>query len=273
MENKWIEQVYIREIGQDSLYGRQHVHDDGCEILWVVQGNGNILLGDTLYRLESSRLYFIPPLMLHYTHPSVPENYIRSKLVFSRHSVRNILTACGSLHLLENLEQTSWSAECREPEKIARIENFFEEASKIIKNPLHTNDARSAGLILQMISYFSDTLVPDITAVYHADPLMNTMLTYINTHLRDDLSLDRIARHCHISKYYMCRRFREEINMTVMQYISNQRIITAKNALIGTDKSIADVALENGYVNTSHFCSVFRRTEGISPAVFRKQYK
>lgn len=257
----------------DSLYGRQHVHDDGCEILWVVNGEGNILLGDTLYRLESRRLYFIPALVLHYTHPAVPEDYVRSKLVFSRHLVQKALTVCGSLHLLKSLEQASWSAECREPEKIARIEHFFEEAAQIRKEQSHTADARSAGLILQMISYLSDTLAPDITAVYHADPLMNTMLTYINTHLGDDLSLDRIAHHCHISKYYMCRRFREAINMTVMQYISNQRIIAAKNTLIGTDRSIADIALENGYVNSSHFCSVFRRAEGISPAVFRKQYK
>jgi len=273
LKNQWLEHVYIREIGQDPLSGRQHVHDDGCEILWVIRGDGNILLGDTLYRLESGRLYFIPALMLHYTHPAVPEDYVRSKLVFSRHRLQKVLTACGSLHLLENLEQTSWSAECREPEKIARIEHFFEEASQIAGDFRPTADARCAALLLQMISYFSDTLLPDITAVYHADPLMNTMLTYINTHLGDDLSLDQIAYHCHISKYYMCRRFREEINMTVMQYISNQRIIAAKNALIGTDKSIAAVALENGYVNTSHFCSVFRRAEGISPAAFRKQYK
>lgn len=273
MDDKLIEQIYIKDVGLDSLSGRQHVHDDGCEILWVIQGNGNILLGDSLYRLESGRLYFIPALVLHYTHPAVPENYIRSKLVFSRHLIQKVLTACESLYLLENLEQTPWSAECKTPEKTARIEHFFEEAAQIWKEQRQTAAARNAGLILQMLSYLSDTLAPDITAVYHADPLMNTMLTYINTHLGEELSLDRIAHHCHISKYYMCRRFREEINMTVMQYISSQRIIAAKNMLIGTDRSIADIASENGYVNSSHFCSVFRRVEGISPAVFRKQYK
>ncbi|MBQ9994739.1 MAG: helix-turn-helix transcriptional regulator, partial [Clostridia bacterium] len=96
---------------------------------------------------------------------------------------------------------------------------------------------------------------------------------YINAHLFENLTLDQIADHCHISKYYLCRRFREEINMPIMQYIADQRILSAKIALLETDKSISTVAMENGYANFSHFCSAFRRAEGISPASFRKQYR
>ncbi|MBO5256130.1 MAG: helix-turn-helix transcriptional regulator, partial [Clostridia bacterium] len=83
----------------------------------------------------------------------------------------------------------------------------------------------------------------------------------------------RSPDHCHISKFHLCHRFREEINMTIMQYIADQRILSAKIALLETDKSISTVAMENGYANFSHFCSAFRRAEGISPASFRKQYR
>ena len=235
----------------------------------MIQGNGNILLGDTLYRLESGRLYFIPALVLHYTHPSVPENYIRSKLVFSRHLIQKVLTACESLYLLENLEQTPWSPECKTPDKTARIEHFFEEAAQIWKDQSRSTAAQTAGLLLQMLSYLSDTLAPDITAVYHADPLMNTMLTYINAHLGDDLSLDRIAHHCHISKYYISHVMRNKLHIGFNDYINSLRISNACKHLKKTDKSITEISDIVGFNTLRTFNRAFLKQMGMTPSEYR----
>ncbi len=270
--NKWIFSAKYHDTGQDALYSRQHVHDDLYEILWCVNGSGSILVGDALYRLEPNRLYFIPSLMLHYTHPAVPETYVRNKLLFSRSSIRKVLSACNGLPLLERLERNFWSAECP-PEVSHELEAMFREAVLLNQQEdCMSADIRCAGLLLRLLSYLSDTFVPEGTEVRRTDDLLNKVLTYINLHLCENLTLDQIADYCHISKYHLCHRFREEINMTIMQYIADQRIIAAKIALLETDKSISAVAMENGYANFSHFCSAFRRAEGISPAAFRKQY-
>ena len=103
--------------------------------------------------------------------------------------------------------------------------------------------------------------------------MFDHILSYINLHIRESLTLDHIAEACHINKYYLCHHFKLQINMTVMQYIQEQRITMAKTALIETDKSISAIAVENGFTNVSHFCSVFKQVEGISPAIYRKKYR
>ena len=270
---QWIFSAKFHENGQDALYSRQHAHDDCCELLWCVSGSGSILIGDALYSLEPGRLYFIPALMLHYTHPNVPETYVRSKVLFSRTLVQKVLSACNGLYLLERLERNFWSAECP-PEKTQELEAIFLEAVRLKEQEDRLDgDVRCAGLLLRLLVYLSDAFVPEETGVRRSDELLNKVLTYISAHLFENLTLDQIAEYCHISKYHLCHRFREAINMTIMQYIADQRIVAAKIALLETDKSISTVAMENGYANFSHFCSAFRRAEGISPAAFRKQYK
>lgn len=271
--NKWIPSAKYHETGQDALYSRQHAHDDLCELLWCISGNGSILVGDALYRLESGRLYFIPPLVLHYTHPVLPEVYIRSKVLFSHSNIRKVLSACNGLPLLERLERTFWSAECPQ-ETSQELDTLFRSAFSLHQQEEDmTNDIRCTGLLMNLLAGLSELYVPEEVTARCTDDLLNRVLTYINTHLCENLTLDQIADHCHISKFHLCHRFREEINMTIMQYIADQRIISAKIALLETDKSISAVAMENGYANFSHFCSAFRRAEGISPASFRKQYK
>ncbi len=270
--NKWIFSAKYHETGQDALYSRQHAHDDLCELLWCVNGSGSILVGDALYRLESGRLYFIPPLMLHYTHPILPDVYVRSKLLFSHSHIRKVLSACNGLPLLERLERTFWSIECP-PETSRELDHLFREAGLLYEQDNSmAGTVRCVGLLLNLLAQLTDLYVPEKSSIRRTDDLLNRVLTYINVHLFENLTLDQIADYCHISKFHLCHRFREEINMTIMQYIADQRIISAKIALLETNKSISTVAMENGYANFSHFCSAFRRAEGISPAAFRKQY-
>ncbi|MBO4933045.1 MAG: helix-turn-helix domain-containing protein [Clostridia bacterium] len=271
--NKWIFSAKYHDTGQDALYSRQHAHDDLCELLWCVNGSGSILIGDALYSLEPNRLYFIPSLMLHYTHPADPDCYIRSKLLFSHSNIRKVLSACNGLPLLEHLERTFWSVECP-PETSRELDHLFCEAVSLYERETSmADDIRCVGLLLRLLAHLAELYVPEKSSIRRTDDLLNRVLIYINAHLFENLTLDQIADHCHISKFHLCHRFREEINMTIMQYIADQRILSAKIALLETDKSISTVAMENGYANFSHFCSAFRRAEGISPASFRKQYR
>ena len=47
----------------------------------------------------------------------------------------------------------------------------------------------------------------------------------------DHLTVDELAQLCNISKYHFCRRFKQNLGMTVMDYILKTRIILAKNML------------------------------------------
>ena len=127
-------------------------------------------------------------------------------------------------------------------------------------------------LILQILKCLAELHISGKNNVPPTSVFLDHILSYINAHLQEPLTLDQIAEACHISKYHLCHQFKEQVNMTVMQYITEQRITMAKIALLETDKSISVIAAENGYSNFSHFCRAFRQAEGITPAAYRKKY-
>ena len=57
------------------------------------------------------------------------------------------------------------------------------------------------------------------------------ILDYVGEHLCENLSIDLIARHFYISKYYMMRLFKQETGYTLGQYISQKRLLLAKELL------------------------------------------
>jgi len=61
------------------------------------------------------------------------------------------------------------------------------------------------------------------------------------------------------------------MQLSVSELIETRKLIEAKNLLIATDKSIAEIGFELGYNEKSYFTSVFKRKAGMTPSEFRKE--
>lgn len=96
-------------------------------------------------------------------------------------------------------------------------------------------------------------------------------LGYINEHLDEDLSLSSVARHIFISPCYLCKIFKPLTGQTFVSYVNGQRINLAKKLLLSTDQKIDDIAAACGFHTASYFSTLFRKHNGVSPAIFRSQ--
>ena len=81
----------------------------------------------------------------------------------------------------------------------------------------------------------------------------------------EQMSLDDLASLCNISKYHFCRIFKEEMNMTVVQYITAYRISLADVMLRESDESVDAIARECGFSDISYFYRCYKRLKGTSP--------
>jgi AraC family transcriptional regulator len=99
---------------------------------------------------------------------------------------------------------------------------------------------------------------------------LRTVFDYINEHLCEKLTLTEIARELDMSHFYFSRLFKISTGITPHQYLIQQRIERAKQLLRQPDKTIADVAMDCGFANPSHFAKHFRKYIGVSPKQFRK---
>jgi AraC family transcriptional regulator len=100
---------------------------------------------------------------------------------------------------------------------------------------------------------------------------LSKALRYIHQHLAEEVSLGAIATHLNMSQFYFCRLFKQSMGVTPYQYLLQQRIERAKQLLLQDELSIAEVALEVGFANQSHFCVRFKRWVGMSPKQFARR--
>ena len=97
------------------------------------------------------------------------------------------------------------------------------------------------------------------------------ILSYINRHYMNNITLEELAEHVHLSRHYLVHLFKKETGKTVFEYIMSTRLEQAKRMLSCTKLSIAQIACECGFESSSYFCRRFRTAFGITPKNFREE--
>lgn len=94
---------------------------------------------------------------------------------------------------------------------------------------------------------------------------------FIQTHLAENLSLDRIAAAVNLSSFHFHRLFKDFFGLTPAQYILNCRIANAKLALLKETCSLSAVAADCGFSSQAYFCYKFKLVTGKTPLQYRKE--
>ncbi len=100
--------------------------------------------------------------------------------------------------------------------------------------------------------------------------IMTDALTFVEEHLAEQITQKQIAAHCYCSQSSLQKLFHYALHMGVGEYIHKRRLTLATRELVGTAKSIAEIALEYHYGSPEAFTRAFIRTWGCPPSVFRK---
>lgn len=94
------------------------------------------------------------------------------------------------------------------------------------------------------------------------------IMTYIEAHYQEKLSLAGIAETFYMSKNYLCYYFKRHMGVNFVDYLSSLRIDKAK-ALLVSSMTLDEIAEKTGFSDTSYFIKVFKKYEGISPGAYR----
>ncbi len=94
---------------------------------------------------------------------------------------------------------------------------------------------------------------------------------YIDSHFRENLTLDQLAALAHINKYYLAHVFRREFGVSPINYLISRRIQESCMLLRDTDHTLSQIAHILGFSSQSYFSQCFRRVEGISPLEYRRR--
>ena len=95
---------------------------------------------------------------------------------------------------------------------------------------------------------------------------------YIQEHLAEEVSLSVLAEEFHLNSQYISQLFKSEIGVGFLAYLTNIRMEQAKKLLLTTGLSIAEVSERSGYGDYRVFTKVFKKTEGITPSQYRRDF-
>ena len=95
-------------------------------------------------------------------------------------------------------------------------------------------------------------------------------LRYIRDNYFENISVERLAKLCGLSKCYFCRLFKLVIGKTAIEYLREYRIKVAHSLLENSDRSISQIAVECGFADYNYFGRCYKQYYGMSPGKHRE---
>ena len=96
---------------------------------------------------------------------------------------------------------------------------------------------------------------------------------YVRKHYREKIYLDEIAENIGISPTHLSKLFKKETGQCLQDYINEERVYRAANLLMYSDFSLMEIAEYIHFPSQSYFGKIFKQFKGVSPRVFRDQYR
>lgn len=110
----------------------------------------------------------------------------------------------------------------------------------------------------------------DNTSTFKNNHLRQAVI-FIESHYSEEINLKNIAEAAGINHTTLTSLFKEESNMTAIEYLQNYRISVAKKQLEFTDVPMKDIANRCGFKTVQHFNRIFKNITGFTPATFRTE--
>ena len=116
-------------------------------------------------------------------------------------------------------------------------------------------------------------LSPWMAGRNHVHKRVHQVQDYITQHPQQALSLEQLAKHCHMSSRHLSRTFKDATGQSVQQYTAAIRIALAEKLLMQSDQSMDQIVDACGFNSVRNFRRAWGQKNTLSPSLYRKQHR
>ncbi len=234
---------------------KKHIHPF-YEILYLTDGEVDYIIEDKQFRVKKGDLLIIESAKFHYVKNIVKPPYKRICFEFLSEFV-------GEEKLVQEIFKKAPLFLLPDGSPIHDLLRRIEPTTKVLPPEYHDSFCKST-LKLILLSLFSLNAATS-SAKKNLSKACSAILTYINENITQINSIDQVVSNFYYSKSYVSHIFKQEMQVGIMQYIRNKKIILA-DKLLKLGNRPTEVAKECGYDNYISFYRCYSSFFGKPPS-------
>ena len=218
------------------------------EFVFFMDGDSYFISKKIQQALSSGSIVLIPKEQFHQFRVSNPAKYKRCIFGFretpeTADLIREIMP---EIKIISN------------PNK--KITDLFESIMEIAKSELG-DDVKQLFVqasLIQLLVYFKRYDSAEITQNINISPVVQQAIAYIDGNYTQKISVESIAKHLYISPSTLAHKFSKELNISIYQYISKNRILSV-HRLVEQGESYTEAAVKSGFSDYSCFYRIHKK--------------
>lgn len=266
--------IVVRRISSETTVTKinHYIHNnEGHELYLLLRGNVSFNIDKSIYKLDEEDLLIISNKETHRTIVDPSKTYERIYIYFSNDYLSEFeYLGYNLIHLFNNRNAGIGN---KIPAKLVKKHNlsqYFYELYNWYQSDKGEKYIMMLSILLELIvklneiyeEKIEDELVPKVNETYNET--VYEIIKYISVNLGSKITLGDIENTFFLDRYYICRLFKSVTGFTVLDYINQKKMQSAKEQL-RSGKYISEVWMQYGFLNYSSFYRTFKKIVGISP--------
>jgi|LSQX01.1.fsa_nt_gb AraC-like DNA-binding protein len=258
-----------------SKHTELHKHDF-LEMVYVIKGKAHHVLNGTETIIQAGDYFIIDYEGYHQYHSVEDKEFVIINTLFKPEIIDKVLIHCHSFKDLINHYLIRFHYTMLEKSPTDFI--FHDDDGSVlalIKKLQHEFEKKNSGYLELMRCYLLEIIIGTMRRISKNTPCVSYhdcsryILNYVDQNYMKPLTLTEISRELNFSLPYICRRFKNEVGMSFVEYLQKKRIEQSCRLILNTDKKIADIAELVGYTDTKFFNQIFKKHLKMTPREFK----
>lgn len=253
-------------IEHNTLHQKEHIFEidphihDCCEVYVNLSGDISFMVENNIYPVKRGNAIITRPHEYHHCiyHSDAAHEFYW--ILFTSQGNEEILTPFFNRPFGE---RNLISYECSIGERLIHL------CERFCKTRL--SEPKKHECFWQLIGLLNQEQLSDVSSTSQTKSEISEALHFIDTHICEPIRITDLAKISHLSLNTLERYFSKELNMTPLEFIQKKRLNLAASFL-RQGYCVQQAGMESGFSDISYFIKVFKRSYGMTPFQYKKQF-
>lgn len=269
---------FFIQYGKHDKWLEEHVHLDFHELVVVLRGHADHVVGSETYPIQKGDVFVIGANTAH-GYKNTQDFKICNIMFRMNHIFDPASDLCNmeGFHALFVIEPSMTKNHMFTSHLSLKEQNFLtvchtldQMITEYEKKDRGYQTFLKTGFLSLALTFSRIYQENSKSETNHFFPLLSP-IAYLETHYPEEITVEQLAQKAGLSTRHFNRLFQSAYHTSPGQYLLHYRIQKAERLLNYTDMPISEIACQCGFNDSNYFSRQFHKTHGISPRQYRKQ--